>query len=357
MMNPYSDAKEYQFWRKAISNSPAHEIDPVVNPKFVISRSERVCTAGSCFAQHISNRLSKIGFNYYIPEAGANLTDVEKSSRGYGVFSARYGNLYTVRQLLQLFEESFNTRMKSEKTWRRRDGRFVDPFRPNIEPLGHDTVDSVTVARQEHLQHVKDVFLNSEIFVFTLGLTEGWINKIGGDVFPLAPGVSGGEFSTDNYEFINFGVADVINDLRCFLQKLREINPKVKVVLTVSPVPLIATYEDRHVLVSTTYSKSVLRVAADVAAREFSWVDYFPSYEIINGNFNMGRYFEEDLRGVNSLGVSHAMRCFLKNYTANADASDKVDYFESEHLSGNNEYPKKISDLVCDEESISKISV
>src|SRR3546814_18373073 len=59
-----------------------------------------------------------------------------------------------------------------------------------------------------------------------------------------------------------------------FLKRLKAINPRVKVVLTVSPVPLIATYEPAHVLCATTYSKSVLRVAATMLARGRAWVAY-----------------------------------------------------------------------------------
>jgi hypothetical protein len=68
------------------------------------------------------------------------------------------------------------------------------------------------------------------------------------------------------------------------------------------------------VLVSTTYSKSVLRVAAETLSRGRDWVEYFPSYEIITGAFNQGRYLEGDLREVNVLGVRHAMRCFFENF-------------------------------------------
>src|SRR3546814_5220395 len=71
--------------------------------------------------------------------------------------------------------------------------------------------------------------------------------------------------------------------------------------LTVSPVPLIATYEPEHVLCATTYSKSVLRVAATMLARGREWVDYYPSYEIITGSYNRSVYYESDYRGVNSL--------------------------------------------------------
>jgi len=85
------------------------------------------------------------------------------------------------------------------------------------------------------------------------------------------------------HEFVNFGVAEIVADMQLFVEKLLGVNPRAKMILTVSPVPLIATYEDRHVLVSNTYSKSVLRVAAEEISKRNPMCDYFPSYEIITG--------------------------------------------------------------------------
>jgi hypothetical protein len=355
MINPYKNLKDYQFWRRAISGMEQHAVDPVVAPKFSITQSERVSTAGSCFAQHMSHRLSTIGFNYYVPESGENFNQNDRTRLGYGIFSARYGNIYTVRQLLQLFEEAFGIRSKNESAWLRDDGRYVDPFRPNIEPLGYDNPEEVTHSRNQHMEHVKQVFLDSDVFVFTLGLTESWYSKSSGDVFPLAPGVSGGSYDPDSCGFVNFTINDVVADLRSFLLQFKSVNPKVRVLLTVSPVPLIATFENRHVLVSTTYSKSVLRVAAEMAINEFEWVDYFPSFEIITGNFNVGRYYEDDLREINSIGVSHAMRCFLRNYISVSDFEGRVT-----NSSGNElvikESLSRMESVICDEEMIDKVS-
>ncbi|MBB5419362.1 GSCFA domain-containing protein [Paraburkholderia atlantica] len=360
-MNPYKNLPGHRFWRRAISSVEPHAVDPVVEPKFRIDIAEKVATAGSCFAQHISRRLSAIGFNYFVPESGTEYGPEERKARGYGVFSARYGNIYTVRQLLQIFEEAFGVRPKSEQPWLRPDGRYVDPFRPTVEPAGYASPEDVRAARRAHIAYVRRMFLETDIFVFTLGLTESWVSAVSGDVFPLAPGVVAGGFDPNSHKFVNFDVDEVRSDLRSFLWQLKSVNPRVKVMLTVSPVPLIATYENAHVLSSTTYSKSVLRVAAETAKRESDWVDYFPSYEIITGNFSGGNYYEEDLREINGMGVSHAMRCFLKNYTvpsANETARDaNVASEDGRHPSAESAAARsRMDSIVCDEELIERVS-
>ena len=107
------------------------------------------------------------------------------------------------------------------------------------------------------------MFEKVDVFIFTLGHTETWRSRHDGAVFPLAPGVVAGAMKGEDYEFINLTKSDVLADLEEFMYEFTKINPTAKVVVTVSPVPLAATYEKSHVLVATTYSKAVLRVAAE----------------------------------------------------------------------------------------------
>lgn len=346
MSNPYSGIQDYQLWRRSVARVETHMFDPIVKPRFQIDRTSKVATAGSCFAQHISRQIQRIGFHYFVAEDGNDLSEADRAKRNFGVFSARYGNIYTARQLLQLFEEVFEGRVPAEKAWLRKDGRFVDPLRPQIEPDGYETTEAVAEARRTHLAAVRRVFAECDVLVFTLGLTEAWRSRLDGSVFPLAPGVSAGSFDPDQHEFINLTLEDIDRDLSLFLRRLKGVNPRVKVLLTVSPVPLVATYEDRSVLVSTTYSKSVLRVAAEQMLSRFDWVDYIPSYEIITGSYAGGLYYEDDYREVNHLGVAHVMRCFVRNYVSRpADLSTQRSELPEPPVA-------EFQNVVCDEREI-----
>ncbi|MBL7240767.1 GSCFA domain-containing protein [Komagataeibacter rhaeticus] len=343
MSNPYANLKDYQFWRRSISRVPAHQVDPVTNTRFKIAKTSKVVTAGSCFAQHISRKISDIGFNYYVPEDGADLPEDTRRKRQFGVFSARYGNIYTAAQLNQLFDEVYAGRNSAENAWMRPDGRFVDPWRQQVEPDGFVSPEDVMAARSEHLKYVKNAFENCDIFVFTLGLTEAWVSQVDGTVFPLAPGVVAGEFDKEKFKFINFNVDQTAKEMSEFLTKLKKVNENVKCVLTVSPVPLIATYENQHVLTANTYSKSVLRVVGEMMTQRFDWVDYFPSYEIITGGYSAGMYYEQDFREINPIGVSHAMRCFFRHYIENPDENTGNDFVFEPGENGNK------SAVICDE--------
>ena len=74
-------------------------------------------------------------------------------------------------------------------------------------------------------------------------------------------------------------------------------------------------------LVSTTYSKAVLRVAAEQVSSGRDYVAYFSSYEIVTGNHAGNRYFASDLRSVTPEGVAHVMRLFMRYYAAGQSAA------------------------------------
>jgi hypothetical protein len=228
------------------------------------------------------------------------------------------------------------------------DGGYVDPFRPRIGGKPFGSLEVLRADRKRHLVAVRQMFEAADVFVFTLGLTECWMSRHDHAVVPLPPGALGAKVSADAYEPKNFTVAEVIADLQGLLNKLELTNPKLRIVLTVSPVPLMATFEDEHVLAATTYSKSVLRAAAGEIAQKNANVAYFPSYEIITGSFNRGRYFAEDLRQVTTSGVDHVMRSFLKHYAARLPQSlqpvSDREQFEAEATAA--------MEIVCDEEEI-----
>lgn len=350
--NPYRSANRLQFWKNAVAGITPQELDPVMRPRLKVEQTDLIATAGSCFAQHIARVLSQSGFNYFVPEqAPDGLDPDEAKALNYGVYSARYGNIYTVRQLLQLMQRVDGDFVPQDDVWLDQSGRHVDPFRPQIQPEGFASREALLRSREEHFAAVRTMFRSMDVFVFTLGLTEGWRSRQDGAVFPLAPGVAGGQMNAERYEFINFTVEEVIADLHRIVDRLASLNPTCRIILTVSPVPLIATYEPRHALVATTYSKSVLRTAADALARSYDHVEYFPSYEIITGSYSRGAYFEEDLRTVREEGVSHVMRVFMDRYTKEQAPSS-----HEQRAPVAQPAPRRPSlfEIVCDEEAIAK---
>ena len=350
MVNPYAAKSAAQFWKPAIADMPARDITPIPNKRFAISQGAIIATAGSCFAQNVAR--------YLEPNSKVQVLKAEKIEHGQPSFSARYGNIYTARQLVQLFDEAMGDRHPAEAVWRRADGAYIDGLRPLMFASGFKDKEAVAEARRTHLQAVRRVFIECSTFIFTLGLTEAWVSTRDGTAYPIAPGVVTDEVSSEDYEFRNFTYDEVLADVREFVRKLNCVNPTVRIVLTVSPVPLTATYTNEHILVATTHSKAILRAVCSAVTAEFPNVFYFPAYEIITGSFARGAYYDQSLRTVTDEGVAHVMRAFEASFldsgaeperrAVNAPATPSEQKAESAIADDPDE------EIICDEEEIVK---
>jgi hypothetical protein len=314
MLSPYQNLPPNRFWRTGVSETTPATVTDLYRKKFAIAPGDRIATAGSCFAQHIARYMRSKNFSVLDVEPPPPLLpDDQREKYGYGLYSARYGNIYTARQLLQLAHDAFDGQVSPANVWVK-DGRYYDALRPNIEPNGFASAEEALANRRSHLEKVRLLLETVDIFVFTFGLTETWVGVSTGRAYPTAPGTIAGEFDPRQFEFRNFGFNEVYEDFVAFRALVLEHNPSVRFLVTVSPVPLTATASEHHVLVATTYSKSVLRAVAGALAAEFADVDYVPSYEIIAAPWSKGALYESNLRSVTPEGVATVMRMFFAEH-------------------------------------------
>ncbi|MFG2784999.1 GSCFA domain-containing protein [Streptomyces prunicolor] len=320
MQHPYTRLPARSFWRAAVAEPDALDITDLWTPKFTIGQDAAVVTAGSCFAAHIGRALLEEGMHWYdaeLPPPG--LTRAEQSARGYRRFSFRTGNIYTAAALRQWIAWALDEEKPPEEVWTEestdevtRRPTFHDPYRPTVEPDGFASPDDLLRSRDRTLAAVRTALTKADVLVFTLGLTETWHDTRTGTVLPMCPGTVRGTFDPTRHVLRNHTVAQVHHDLTSVLALARAVNPRLRMVLTVSPVPLTATATGRHALVATTHSKSVLRAAAGQLADERDDVDYFPSYEIITGFPYRAAFYESNLRTVTPDGVAFVMRHFFQ---------------------------------------------
>lgn len=314
-LNPYLGISKERFWKNGVTHSDFKVMPKIHTPKWSIENQDTIVTMGSCFAQHIANWLRKNGSNVPFYDVDTNI----KSKN----FSANYGNIYTVKQALQLVEEVSGKRKSSESYWKCGDG-YIDPLRPNVLQTPVAVKENIAELRESHLQCVKKSLVELDILVFTLGLTEAWRLTECKTVLPSAPGVIGGEFDPDRYEFINFGYPEVMEDLEALHNAILNLRngKSFRLLLTVSPVPLTATAEEQHVLLSSTYSKSVLRAVAGDFVKENIFADYFPSFEIINNPAAKSEFFEDNFRSVKESSVKTVMSAFSDAYFSKKGSID-----------------------------------
>jgi hypothetical protein len=219
-----------------------------------------------------------------------------------------------------------------------------------VEPAGYDSAEAMLTARAVTLAAIRAAVAEASCLVFTLGLTEAWHERGTAVVYPVCPGTVRGTFDPDRHEFRNHSFAQVQQDVLAAVELARAVNPELRVLLTVSPVPLTATATGGHALTANTYSKSVLRAVAGQLAQEHRHIDYFPAYEIITGVPFRGAFFEPNLREVTPAGVEFVMRRFtaaLSRQAANQAADQAGEGPEGDFRPGSE--PEKGGDLLCDD--------
>ena len=294
------------------SRGVARRYDPsdvVTSSGPLLRTGDRVASMGSCFASNIVPHIEAAGITYLRMEEPPPQVAMLPENLGYRNFSAAYGNVYTARQMRQLIERCTGTFRPQEDRWHE-DGKVIDPFRPGLAyPAANDIeFDVITTA---HLAATREAFATADVVVLTLGLTEGWESTLDGAVFPTCPGTVAGTFDPVRHRFHNFTAAEVVDDLCATVDGVTAINPHARFIVTVSPVPLVATASGRHVLEATIYSKSVLRVAADGVEQAREAVTYFPAYEIVTGPQAPESFFEADRRSVSDEAIHSVMGALL----------------------------------------------
>ncbi len=312
-MNPYDEIPAKGFWRQAVADLSPFNVKELWDPKFHMRWNDPVATFGSCFAQHIGRALRDNKYNWLItekPPYGMSPENVRKFN--YNIFSARTANIYTTTLLKQWTSWALNHSVPPDEIWIDK-GSYFDPFRPRIEPEGFATAEELFRLRHSTIRFFKQCIVQSKYFVFTLGLTESWVNSRRGYEYPMCPGTAAGTFDPTIHEFINLGFDEVRTSLLEAIEMMRVVNPDLKFLLTVSPVPLTATNSGKHVLVATMQSKSILRAVAGTLSDQYPYIDYFPSYEIINSPVFRGMFFEPNQRNVAAEGVNFVMSQFFES--------------------------------------------
>jgi len=246
----------------------------------ILKADEPVITIGSCFAEELRRALETGGFassNFFVPN-GLN-------------------NTFAVCDFMSWCA----TGEATEAGWsyeRHQDGT-ISEWTPSDERERYRT----------YLEH-------AGAFVFTLGLAEVWEDIPTGKIFWR--GVPDSIFDAGRHRFRLSTVDENVRNIRDIVAMVRTVNERAPIVITLSPVPLRATFRDISCVTADCVSKSVLRVAIDQAMSDATeGVFYWPSFELVKwvgAVVPWSAYGSPDARHVNTYLIQTAVKSFIRAF-------------------------------------------
>lgn len=293
-----------------VGNLPLGKAHPILDER------TRVASAGSCFARQIAIALQHQGFNYMVEERldepGSGVRHQGPIENGHVAASAAWGTIYNCPSFLQLAEKAFGVKelprllLGPVDDWP--EVPYADPFRQAVR---FETVEAYERNYDRHVAACRRVLEKCEVFIMTLGLTEVWEHAPSGAV------LSGILMSSSLVPFLRrrtLRFEENLDYLQRFSDLLKAHNPGVQIIVSVSPVPLIATHraEDTHVITANCYSKAVLRAVAEQLSADNEHIHYFPSYEVVTQC--AADPFGPDLRHIDASAVDDVMSLFSKMF-------------------------------------------
>lgn len=282
---------------------------PSAKPSFQIDKSDKVFTIGSCFARNVESALIDAGM-----EVTSNETDLGTVGESLG-FAANFFNKYSIHSIYNDLKWALE-----RDTYPKDDIIYAMPQKGLYADLqlGMSKLDFPLEDIHDFRTRYLDVMARAaeaDVIIITLGYVETWYDTKLGIYLNTSPAQPLVKAEPDRFEFRVLSYDDVLASLRdvyALLNKHRE--KPLKMLITVSPVPLLSTFRDMDVLVANTYSKSVQRAAIDQFITETTGVDYFPSYEFVMLSNPTIAWSRGDYRHVSADLVARIMSNVITQY-------------------------------------------
>lgn len=246
-----------------------------------IGYQDRILTLGSCFAENIGTKLQDAYFLSFINPFGVLYNPM---SVGQGVRHLLSEQEFTAADLFQY-------------------GSLWNSF-------AHSSIFSATTP-DETLQKINSRlvaarYFLSETSVMMITLGTAWIFEN----IETGKTVSNcHKLPADRFNRRRVSVDEIVTELSEIIEQLRHRNPKLQFIFTISP---IRHWKDgAH---ENTLSKSTLHLAVDELDKKFSFVHYFPSYEIVMDELRDYRFYAVDMLHPSAQAIGYIWQRFSETY-------------------------------------------
>jgi hypothetical protein len=279
-------------------------------PKFQIGAGDRFFCIGSCFARNIEEHLIYRGIGVLSRRIVSPAAEWPARPNGIVNKFTTPSMLNEVAWLDALPDDAGALLLEAGDGW-------VDM---QLSPIAKPVSRERAIERRRYL--TADYFSRlrlADVVVVTLGLNEVWKDNATGLFLNSTPPLAAVRAHPGRFVLHITTEQDDLDALEGLYAAIQRMRPGARFIVTVSPVPLDATFSGDDVVVANTRSKSVLRAAADRFCRGKPDVDYFPSFEMIGLAPRAGA-FAKDCRHVSDAAVGQVIAAFLAAHGLPAEA-------------------------------------
>ena len=245
-----------------------------------VGKSTRFFTMGSCFARNLSKSLNNSGYVSYHME----ISEVINTTFANKVFVDWLGDVGVDHAIGERIAE--------------------------LLPSGWSKENTLQVIR------------NSDVFILTLGVAPAFFDRSTGEfVLPRRTALNS-RVLAEKYLYRTTSVKENVDNVLHVIRFIRSVSPAIKIVVTVSPVPLMASFEYESAVQADCLSKSTMRLVAHevVNQSDISDILYWPSFEIFRwAGSNCSNYYAADDGAawhVSEEKVAGTIRAFVEMFSS-----------------------------------------
>ncbi|MFK7935282.1 MAG: GSCFA domain-containing protein [Saprospiraceae bacterium] len=246
---------------------------------FSIDHSDRLFSIGSCFAEHIGQRLNE---------------------RKFSLLSNPYGILYNPASITTALEMLLENYQFSEKDFFQHQ-ELWHSYHHHGEFSNLDLAQA-TDNIQQQISIARTQLLRTNRLLLTLGTSRVYILK-------KLEKVVANCHKLPQKEFINrrLSIAETVAFLQPTLEKLKSQNPDLQIIITISPIR-----HWRDGAIENQRSKAVLLLATELICKNLDYVHYFPAYELVMDDLRDYRFYKKDMTHPNELAQEYIWNQFQK---------------------------------------------
>lgn len=253
----------------------------VAAPDFLIDYNSRLMMLGSCFAENMGSK-----FSYYKFDVDVNPCGI-------------IYNPLSVANVLRLIVEG---KQFEKSDLRQVGGKWVSLYHHGA--FSSTDPDECLRRINDRLAKATGELRTLDLLVITWGTA--WVYRYTRENIVVS---NCHKIPSQEFERSRLSVEDIVKEYLMLIGRLREINPGLRILFTVSP---IRHWKDgAH---GNQLSKATLLLAIDRLREELQHVYYFPAYEIVLDELRDYRFYADDMLHMSGFTVDYIWERFLYSF-------------------------------------------